>query len=48
MLNKTSHDWVTDSCHLTSGGIVVYQHCDCSAHRILLADGAELLSEITA
>jgi hypothetical protein len=47
MLNKTSHDWVTDSCHPTSDGVVVYQHCG-SEHRILLADDAALLSEITA
>src|SRR6478736_257523 len=38
MLAVMSHLWVTESSHPTSDGVVIYQRCACSAHRILLAD----------
>ena len=41
MLAVTSHVWVTKSSHPTSDGVVIYQHCACGAHRILLVDAAE-------
>ena len=41
MVAVTSHVWVTDSSHPTSDGVVIYQSCACSAHRILLVDAAE-------